>query len=139
VYDSALSVASLERQIEREGARWGLVPEYDPRDGRVRVCEVVPEAEARFGVGEVVRRPTRRICSVDDESPFHEALRNRIDNGETDLARRYKELDRLEAEAHRKREEEARHETLRLWKSRKRITALPTGIIPAGLANRRMR
>lgn len=139
MHDSALSVASLERQIAREGARWGLVPEYDPKDGHVRVCESVPHAEARHGVGEVVRRPSRRICSVNDEAPFHEALRNRIDNGETDLARRYKLLDRLEAEAQRKREEEARAETLRIWKSRKNIIALPTGIVPAGLANRRMR
>ncbi len=139
MHDSPLSVASLERQIAREGKRWGLVPEYDPRDGHVRVVEVVPYAEAHAGVGEVTHQPTRRICSVSDEAPFGEALRNRIDNGEVDLARRYKELDRIEAEANRRREEEARAETLAVWKSRKRITALPTGIIPAGLANRRMR
>jgi hypothetical protein len=136
---SPLSAASLERQINREGKRWGLVAETDPRDGCTRVVELTHEAEARFGIGEVVRRPNRRICTVNDEAPFSEALRNRIDNGETDLARRYKLLDEREERDNAKRLAEAEAETLRIWKSRKRITALPTGIIPAGLANRRSR
>lgn len=134
---SPLSSASLARQVNREGPRWGLSAIVDDKDGRVGVAETVPEAEARFGVGEVVRRPSRRICTVNDEAPFHEALRNRIDNGETDLARRCRLLDEEEARAQRKREEEQHAETLALWKSRRRIVALPTGIIPAGLANRR--
>ena len=137
---SPLSAASLERQIAREGERWRLVPETDPRDGKTRVCEIVPVAEARFGVGEVVRRPDRRICTVNDEAPFSEALRNRITNGETDLARRYKLLDDIERAEKARLEEEQRLETLRIWGSRKRITSLGSlGIIPAGLANRRRR
>lgn len=136
---SPLSQASLVRQVAREGARWGLSPEVDERDGRVRVVETVPVAEARFGVGEVVRRPDRRICTVNDETPFSEVLRNRIDNGETDLARRYKAAEEMERRDRLRLEEEQHRETLNLWRSRRRITALPTGIVPAGLANRRGR
>lgn len=135
--DSPLSQASLVRQIAREGERWRLAPEVDPKDGRVRVCEIIPVAEERGGICEITRRPDRRICTVNDEAPFSEALRNRIDNGETDLARRYKLLDEMEARERAKQEEEQRLETLSIWRSRKRITALPTGIIPAGLTNRR--
>lgn|GEM_PF-2918304 len=134
---SPLSAASLERQIAREGARWGLVPETDHIDGKTRVVEVTPEAEARFGVGVVTWGANRRICTVDDEAPFSEALRNRIANGETDLARQYKLLDEQEARAQRAIEAEQTAETLRIWKGRRRITALPGRIIPAGIANRR--
>ncbi len=137
--ESPLSQASLVRQVAREGARWRLAPEVDEKDGRVRVCEIVPVAEARFGVGEVVRRPDRRLCTVTDETPFSEVFRNRIDNGETDLARRYKALDTLERAEQARIDEENRLETLRIWGSRRRITVLPTGIIPAGLTNRRAR
>lgn len=135
----ALSQASLERQIAREGKRWGLVPETG-RDGKTRVCEVVPHAESRFGVGEVVWRGDRRICTVNDEAPFHEALRNRIGNGETDLARRYKLLEDQEAKEQADLEAAQFAETLALYRSRNRITMLPNGtVIPAGLANRRRR
>jgi hypothetical protein len=135
----ALSAASLERQIAREGERWGLVPETDPKDGRTRVVEVTPQAETRHGVTEVVRRANRRICTVNEDAPFSEALRNRIDNGEVDLARRMKLADELEAKAKREREEAEHHEALAFWRTRRRITALPTGIVPAGLTNRRTR
>ena len=135
--ESPLSQASLVRQVAREGARWRLAPEVDPIDGRVRVCEIVAVAESREGICEVTRKPARRICTVTDESPFSECLRNRIDNGETDLARRYRLVDELEERANLKRQAEAEAETLRIWSSRKRITALPGRIIPAGLANRR--
>lgn len=137
----ALSPRSLERQIAREGERWGLVPETDPRDGKTRVCEVRPQAEARYGVGEVVRRGdmSTRICTVNDDAPFSEALRNRVANGERDLARRYRLLDDEERRARLVQEEEQRKETARIWGSRNRITVLPTGVVPAGLANRRGR
>lgn len=139
MYDSPLSAATLRRQIAREGARWGLAPETDPKDGRTRVCEIVNVVEERFGFGCCARRPDRRICTVDDEAPFSEALRNRIGNGETDLARRYRMLDEQRRREQEAIEEEKRRETLAIWKSRNRITVLPTGIIPAGLANRRSR
>ena len=135
----ALSVASLVRQINREGKRWGLSAEVDAKDGRVRVVETTHEAEVRCGVGEVVRRPNRRICTVNEDAPFSEALRNRITNGEVDLARRYKLAEEQERKEHDAMMLEKELETLLLWKSRKRIVALPTGIIPAGLANRRTR
>jgi hypothetical protein len=111
----------------------------DPIDGRVRVCEIVAVAESREGICEVTRKPARRICTVNDETPFSECLRNRIDNGETDLARRYKLLDEQEARAKARLEAEQHAETLSIWKTRRRITSLSTGIIPAGLANRRGR
>lgn len=134
----SLSPASLERQIAREGDRWGLAPVRMP-DGRTCVAEVVPVCEARCGVAEVVRRPDRIIATVNDEAPFSETLRNRVSNGETDLARRYKLLDELEARTRAEQEAEQARETARIWGSRKRITALPSGIIPAGLAERRRR
>lgn len=136
---SPLSQASLVRQIAREGERWRLAPEVDEKDGRVRVVEIVAVAEAHHGIGCVERRPARRICTVNDEAPFSEALRNRIDNGETDLARRYRLLDEIEARERAKQEEEQRAETLSIWKTRRRIQAGHGGIIPAGLANRRAR
>lgn len=136
---SPLSQASLVRQIAREGERWRLAPVVDDKTGRVRVAEIVPVAEARFGVGEVVRRPERLLCTVDEETPFGEVLRNRIENGETDLARRYKAADEMERKEKARLEEEQHAETLALWRTRRRITALPTGIVPAGLANRRGR
>ena len=137
--ESPLSQASLVRQVAREGERWRLAPEVDPRDGRVRVCEVVPVAEAKFGVGEVVRKADRRLCTVTDEVPFSEVLRNRIEDGETDLARRYKAAEEMERREQARMDAEKEAETLRIWRSRRRITALPTGIVPAGLANRRLR
>jgi hypothetical protein len=137
--DSPISVATLERQISREGKRWGVVPEYDPDDGRVRVVELVHRAEAHHGLGEVERGPYRRICTVDDENPFSAALANRVQNGETDLAQRFKRLRAQEEAEQRAKEEEQRAETLSLWRARRRIIALPTGIVPAGLAVRRMR
>src|SRR5512139_2182607 len=133
-----LSQASAVRQIAREGERWGLAPVAMP-DGSVKVAEIVSVAETRFGVGVVKRQPDRILCTVDEETPFGEVLRNRIDNGETDLARRYKLRDEMEARERRALEAEQERETLRLWSSRRRITALPTGIVPAGLTNRRGR
>jgi hypothetical protein len=134
--ESPLSQASLVRQVAREGARWRLAPVVDEKTGRVRVAESVPAAEARHGVGEVVRRPDRVLCTITDETPFSEVFVNRIENGETDLARRYKALDEQERREKAAEDAEKEAETLRIWGSRRRITALPSGIIPAGLTNR---
>lgn len=134
--DSPISPATLRRQILREGKRWGLVPEYDANTGTTRVVETVRVAASHDGVGTVEKVANRRICTVDDEHPFSAALANRVRNGEVDLAARYRMLDVLEAKANRTIEQARDAEIKARWLGRKKIIALPTGIVPAGLKER---
>lgn len=134
--DSPISPKSLERQIAREGERWGLTSRYVPENGRTQLVEMTHEAEAHHGLGEVRKGPNWVICTIDDESPMRAAMANRRTNGETDIAQRYRAERRMSEQineaAHNARDAEAR----RLWADRKKIRVLPTGIVPAGLVER---
>lgn len=133
--DDALSARSIKRQVDREGARWGLEGQI-AADGTVKVCDRVHVAETRFGMGEVTKRP-RILCTVNEDAPFSAALNNRIDNGETDIARRFRLHDEIEQQAMQKKIDETDAEIREQWKGRKRITFGPQGLfIPAGLAER---
>jgi hypothetical protein len=136
--DRAISNASLVRQIAREGKRWRLIPDVT-EDGRVGVARVDHRAEAHFGLGEVVEDSPYRLCSVSDDWPFSAVLWNRVNNGEVDLARAYKLARKRAQEAERAVFDARREEARRLWRSRRKIVALPTGIVPAGLTNRSKR
>lgn len=82
-WDLPISPQSLVDQINREGAAWGLVGEYDEAMQRVFVCELRPQVDESYGLTECTGESgTRRICSVDDEHPFSAALAMRISNHE---------------------------------------------------------
>ncbi len=64
------SLRTIFRQIEREGARFGLFPVM--RDGKVSVCERVREIDIKRGsdrLTHVVEAP-RVVCSLDETSPM---------------------------------------------------------------------
>lgn len=62
-----MSLASIFRQVEREGRRWGLFPIL--RDGKVAVAEMVYELP-KHQDGATVRpqKTPRVICSFDEDS-----------------------------------------------------------------------
>ncbi len=74
------SLATIKRQVDREGARWGLVGVI--RDGSVKVCEMVAELPRRpRGATIVVDKVPRVVCSLDESSPldaFASVLRHRL-------------------------------------------------------------
>lgn len=182
--DSPICAKSLERQIAREGKRWGLVPDVGDDEKRflteallesdtgtktitfpdgstvcvevddlevtealdrlkdspsVGVARVDYQAEVHHGLGEIVRNQCMRLCTVDDEHPFSAALGNRVMNGELDLSARYRESRRFQKLAQQRIADERRREARQLWRGRNTITVLPSGIIPAGLAERARR
>lgn len=182
--DSPICAKSLERQIVREGERWGLVPDMGADEQRylsealldssggevettlpdgstvrfevdegavldaldrlkdspsVGVARVDYYAEVHHGLGEIVRNQRIRLCTIDDEHPFSGALANRVMNGEHDLTARAREGRRLEKVAQQNIAAERRKEAKRLWRGRNTITVLPSGIVPAGLAERARR
>lgn len=63
------SLMTIFRQIEREGARWGLFPVLE-RD-RVRVCEKVKELVTHGPRGLTSTRDAfRTVCSLNEQSGF---------------------------------------------------------------------
>lgn len=61
------SLATIFRQVEREGPRWGLFPVM--RDGKVSVCELVYELPERpRGCFVIPRKTPRVVCSLDESS-----------------------------------------------------------------------
>lgn len=63
------SLAAIKRQVDREGARWGLVGVI--RDGCVKVCELVSEVSARPAGGTTIpHKVPRVVCSLDENSPL---------------------------------------------------------------------
>lgn len=63
------SLAAIFRQVEREGARWGLVPVM--RDGCVKVCEMVAEIPQQApGKITIPVKVPRVVCSLDENSPL---------------------------------------------------------------------
>lgn len=107
--------------------------------GVMRIVELDHVAEARNGLGEVVKKPSRRICRVDDEHPFSAALANRVRNGETDLGARYRKYQETVKADEAKRREEWDREVRSIWGARRRIIVTPDAILPAGLAERARR
>ena len=136
--DSPLSQASLVRQVNRAGKRWGLVADVDPDFG-VGVAEVIHRAETKYGLGEIVKDGRWRLMTVTDEAPFSAVLGNRINNGETSIASKYREARRLEKEAQAKAAAELNAYAKDIWRTRNRITAIGDMIIPAGLRERARR
>jgi hypothetical protein len=174
-----MSRRSLERQINREGRRWGLVAddgkeekrlmaeailwfedklreagapeiideemamaaleEANDNDPFVGVCRLGYRAEAKHGVGEIVRGDLVRLCSLDDNASFSAVLQNRATNGETDMAAPYRRARDDEKRKHAKWVDEQKKAARATWRSRRSIIALPSGIIPAGLRERARR
>ena len=64
------SLRTIFRQIEREGARFGLFPLM--RDGKVSVCEMVHELPPGGRVDRLVQphKAPRVVCSLDETSPM---------------------------------------------------------------------
>ncbi len=63
------SLAAIQRQVNREGKRWGLVGII--RDGAVKVCETVNEVLPRKqGCITVPEKTPRVVCSLDENSSF---------------------------------------------------------------------
>jgi hypothetical protein len=107
------SLATIFRQVEREGARWGLVPVM--RDGKVAVCELVSELHSRPGTPVIPHKAPRVVCSLDEKSgldAFAAVLAHRLRREHHDFMRLVrKRQDRLAAEA--RREMETRRRDLR--------------------------
>ena len=129
MWDAPISPATLVEQITREGEPWGLVPYYDVARGKVFVCEVVHDGDSHGGVYESTEGPHRIIASVDDEHPFSAVLANRLQSGETDLAARAREFDRLQKIEDERASEAHEREIKRRWRVRDQIISLPTGIV----------
>lgn len=73
------SLSTIFRQIEREGARWGLVPVM--RGDRVGVAELIPTIEGAAGSLVVPRMEPRVITSLGEDAPmdaFSAILRSRV-------------------------------------------------------------
>jgi hypothetical protein len=124
-------------QIDMEATSAAL--EHEIANPKVGVAEVVHQAEARNGIGSIRKTGKWRLCSVSDEHPFSAVLGNRVKNGETDLAAPYKQARQEEKQRQARIREERRREAKRIWRDRKKIVALPTGIVPAGLVERARR
>lgn len=63
------SLAAIKKQVDREGARWGLSAVI--RDGCVKVCEMVAEMQpcTNGGIHHPIKVP-RYVCSLDESSPL---------------------------------------------------------------------
>lgn len=129
MWDAPISPTTLCEQVAREGEPWGLVPFYDEARGKVFVCELVHGGESRGGIYEDTEGPYRIIASVDDEHPFSAVLANRLQHGETDLAARAREFDRLQALEEKRFEDERDAELRRRWRMRNQLVSLPSGIV----------
>lgn len=83
------SLATIYKQVEREGARWGLFPVI--KDGRVKICEMVFELPPHSrGSTTVPHRSPRVVCSLDEQSPldaFAMVLRHRLQRQHHDFMR----------------------------------------------------
>lgn len=96
------SLATIFRQVEREGRRWGLVPVI--RDGQVKVCEMVAEIVARPpGCMVIPERIPRVVCSLDENSAMDAwsmVLQHRLKREHHDFMRMVRRrADRLAATA----------------------------------------
>jgi hypothetical protein len=90
-----LSPDTIKRQVDREGARWGLFGVI--RDGECFAAANGTVSSSRGGVGRVHKDPIL-ICVVDEQHPFSLVLAHRVKRGERDAMRRFKE-----SEARRKK------------------------------------
>lgn len=82
------SLSTIFRQIEREGARWGLVPVM--RGDRVGIAQRVPEIEGAAGSLVVPRMGLHVITSLGEDAPmdaFSAILRSRVKRHERDFAK----------------------------------------------------
>jgi hypothetical protein len=73
------SLSTIFRQIEREGARWGLVPVM--RGDRVAVAQLVPELQGAAGSLVVPVMGHQVITSLGEDAPmdaFSAILRSRV-------------------------------------------------------------
>lgn len=97
------SLAAIKRQVDRDGARWGLVAVI--RDGAVKVCEVVSEITrpARDGTMQIPTKSQRVVCSLDESSSldaFAMVLAHRLRREHMDFMKMVnRRRDRLRAEA----------------------------------------
>lgn len=73
------SLSTIYRQVEREGARWGLVPIM--RGDRVGVAQLVPEVEGAKGSLVVPTMGRQIVTSLGEDAPmdaFSAILRSRV-------------------------------------------------------------
>lgn len=108
------SLATIFRQVEREGARWGLVPIM--RGNKVAVAQKVAAIPRHKPTATVTPGETYEvICSLDESSPmdaFAAILRHRLGRQHADFMKMVKKrLDRLKAIE--RREVEQRYEDMR--------------------------
>lgn len=82
------SLSTIYKQIEREGARWGLVPVM--RGDRVGVAQLVHEIEGAAGSLVVPRMGMQVITSLGEDAPmdaFSAILRSRVTRHARDFAK----------------------------------------------------
>lgn len=108
------SLATIFRQVEREGARWGLVPVM--RGNRVGIAQKVSTiARHKEGATVTPGEQLEVFCSLGEDSPmdaFAAILRHRLGRQHADFMKMVrKRLERLKAAE--RRENEQRYEDLR--------------------------
>lgn len=83
-----LSLETIKRQVDREGARWGIFGVI--RDGKCFAASNGKTSESHGGIGLVTDDPIL-ICEVTESTPFSLVLAHRVKRGEWDVMRRFKE------------------------------------------------
>lgn len=127
------SLATIFRQVEREGRKWGLVPLL--RDGCVKVCEMVAEMRQHsIDCPVVIVKTPRVICSLNESSPvdaFAAILRSRRTRHNADILTSWNQRLRREREAAMRDAEQRQADFRAKWERliiRQQIRSLPTGM-----------
>lgn len=126
------SLATIFRQVAREGRKWGLTPII--RDGKVKVCEMVATITQRSADSPVVVvKVPRVVCSLDGDSPldaFAAVLRSRARRHQHDVMAMWNQrlarerADGERALADRRRDFREKFERLII---RRQVMSLPSG------------
>lgn len=82
-----ISREELRRQIEEDGAEWGIVP-YETVFGDVIAGEEVPTILPLAKGVNVLEDVSRDICSVDQSYPIAAVIRSRLQKHERSVAHR---------------------------------------------------
>lgn len=83
-----LSLESIKRQVDREGKPWGIFGVI--KDGKVFAASSGRGSSSVGGIG-IVEESTVLICEVNEDAPFVGVLAFRIQRGEWDAMKRFRE------------------------------------------------
>jgi hypothetical protein len=98
-----LSPETIKRQVDREGSRWGIFGVI--KDGKCFAAAMGREASISGNMGTLDDEPIL-ICSVDEDHPFASVLAHRVQRGERDAMKRFRD-----AEARKRKDLDAQYES----------------------------